>query len=128
MTPRLDDIEALARAIDRVVFPVTRDRADRPEAQSAALALVNYLNESFPRQVPTAARRERIRRRLLRALGLTAVSPVGRLEEEVNRRLRNLDPRWPQVVGGAAIVLLGVLGVAVWRQRAGERGIAALAR
>lgn len=128
MTPRLDDIEALARAIDRVVFPGARDRDQRPEAQTAALALVNYLNESFPRQVPSSGRRDRVRRRLLRAMGLATASPVGRLEEEVNRRLRNLDPRWPQVVGGAAIVLLGVVGVAVWRQRSGERGIAALAR
>jgi hypothetical protein len=127
VTPRLDDIEALARAIDRVVFPGARDRDQHPGRQTASLAMVNYLNESFPRHLPAASRRDRIRRRLLRTLGITGGSPVGRLEDEVNRRLRNLDPRWTQVVGGAAIVLLGVLGVAVWRQRA-ERGVAALAR
>jgi MYXO-CTERM domain-containing protein len=36
---------------------------------------------------------------------------------EMNRRLGNLDPRWTPVVGGAALVLLGVVGFAVWRQR-----------
>ena len=36
---------------------------------------------------------------------------------EMNRRLGNLDPRWTPVVGGAALVLLGFVGLAVWRQR-----------
>jgi hypothetical protein len=37
----------------------------------------------------------------------------------MNRRLANVDPRWRPFVGGAALVLLGVVGVAVWRQRGG---------
>jgi hypothetical protein len=67
-----------------------------------------------------SGRRDRLQRRLTRALGIpSAQTPTGwvRLEAEMNRRLGNLDPRWTPVVGGAALVLLGVVGIAVWRQR-----------
>ncbi len=119
MNPRPEDVDALARAIDRVVFAQTGGiRA--AETQSASLALISYLNDSFPRVVVAAGRRERLQRRLIRALGIPN-SPAppgwGRLEVEMNRRLGNLDPRWTPVVGGAALVLLGVVGFAVWRQR-----------
>jgi hypothetical protein len=119
MNPRPEDIEALARAIDRVVFAQPEAGAGR-EAEPAALSLVSYLNDSFPRMVLPAGRRDRLQRRLIRALGIPASpTPAGwvRLEAEMNRRLGNLDPRWTPVVGGAALVLLGVLGFAVWRQR-----------
>ncbi len=119
MNPRSDDIDALARAIDRVVFAQPAGEA-APDAQSASLALISYLNDSFPRVTLAAPRRDRLQRRLLRALGIpSSPAPTGwvRLEAEMNRRLGNLDPRWTPVVGGAALVLLGFVGLAVWRQR-----------
>ena len=119
MNPRPEDIEALARAIDRVVFTQPGDGPGR-DVEAGALSLVSYLNDSFPRVVLPAGRRDRRQRRLIRALGIPASpSPAGwvRLEAEINRRLGNLDPRWTPVVGGAALVLIGVLGFAVWRQR-----------
>jgi hypothetical protein len=150
MSPRLDDIERLIALIDRVVFaePAEREGAIGPEPQSATLALLSYLNETFPRVALPAGRRARIQRRLMRDLGIPAaplkhshgtsraahvgrgpgLAPWGRLEDEMNRRLRAIDPRWRPVMGGAAIVLLGVLGIAYWRGRSGERGIAAFAR
>jgi hypothetical protein len=119
MNPRPEDVDALARAIDRVVFAQTGG-TPAAETQSASLALISYLNDSFPRVVVSAGRRERLQRRLIRALDIPN-SPAppgwGRLEVEMNRRLGNLDPRWTPVVGGAALVLLGVVGFAVWRQR-----------
>ena len=119
MNPRPEDIEALARAIDRVVFAETGG-SRAAEAQSASLALISYLNDSFPRVSVAAGRRERLQRRMIRALRIPASpAPAGwvRLEAEMNRRLANLDPRWTPVVGGAALVILGVVGFAVWRQR-----------
>ncbi|TME21993.1 MAG: hypothetical protein E6I68_10110 [Chloroflexi bacterium] len=118
MNPRPEDIDALAKAIDRVVF--ADSGAAGPEVPSASLALVSHLNDSFPRMTIASARRGRVQRRVMRALGIPASpSPAGwvRLESEMNRRLGNLDPKWTPVVGGAALVLLGVVGFAVWRQR-----------
>jgi hypothetical protein len=133
MSPRLDDIERLIALIDRIVFaqPSERDALLGPEPQGATLALVSYLNEMFPRVALPAGRRARIQRRLMRTMGIPAepsLAPWGRFEDEMNRRLRAIDPRWRPVMGGAAIVLLGVLGIAYWRQRSAERGIAAFAR
>jgi hypothetical protein len=129
MSPRSDEIDALARAIDRVVLaqPAGDGAAD---AQSGSLALISYLNDSFPRVTLATPRRDRLQRRLIRALGIPA-SPAPsswvRLETEMNRRLGNLDPRWTPVVGGAALVLLGFVGLAVWRQRGAVKpAIAAL--
>ncbi len=119
MNPRPEDIDALARAIDRVVFAESGG-ATGPEVPPASLALVSYLNDSFPRMTVANSRQDRLRRRVMRALGIPAnPAPAGwvRLEAEMNRRLGNLDPRWTPVVGGAALVLLGVVGLAVWRQR-----------
>ena len=119
MNPRPDDIDALARAIDRVVFAQPAGEG-APEPQPASLAVISYLNDSFPRVTLAAPRRDRLQRRMIRALRIPA-SPAPtswlRLEAEMNRRLGNLDPRWTPVVGGAALVILGVLGIAVWRQR-----------
>jgi hypothetical protein len=123
MNPRPDDIDALARAIDRVVFAQPAGDGT-PDSQSASVALISYLNDSFPRATLTAARRDRLQRRLIRALRIPASpAPIGwvRLEAEMNRRLGNLDPRWTPVVGGAALVILGVVGLAVWRQRGGAK-------
>jgi hypothetical protein len=119
VNPRPEDVDALARAIDRVVFAETGG-SRAAEAQSASLALVSYLNDSFPRVAVAPGRRERLQRRMIRALRIPASpAPAGwvRLEAEMNRRLANLDPRWTPVVGGAALVILGVVGFAVWRQR-----------
>jgi hypothetical protein len=119
MNARPDDVDALARAIDRVVFAQTAGDG-APAAQSASLALISYLNDSFPRVTLATARRERLQRRLIRALRIPASQePTGwvRLEAEMNRRLGNLDPRWTPVMGGAALVLLGFVGLKVWRQR-----------
>jgi hypothetical protein len=128
MNPRPDDVEAVARAIDRVVFaqPVGA-HADDP----ASLAVISYLNDSFPRVAVAAGRRDRLQRRMMRALRIPAGPPAVRwirLEAEVNRRLGNLDPRWTPVVGGAALVLIGVLGFAVWRQRGTEKAAIAAFR
>jgi hypothetical protein len=119
MNPRPEDVDALARAIDRVVFAETGGprAADTP---SASLALISYLNDSFPRVAVVGGRRERLQRRLIRALGIPSdPAPTGwvRLEAEMNRRLGSLDPRWTPVVGGAALVILGVVGFAVWRRK-----------
>lgn len=130
MNPRLDDVEALARAIDRIVYLEPGGAPAEPEPQTAALALISYLNESFPRVPLPQHRRERVLRHLTRVLGIPAppsTAPWGRLEEEMNRRLRAVDPRWRPVVGGAAILLIGVLGVAYLRQRSAVKGIAATA-
>lgn len=119
MNPRQEDVDALARAIDRVVFAETGGTR-AAETQSASLALISYLNDSFPRVAVAGGRRERLRRRLIRALGIPSdPPPTGwvRLEAEMNRRLGNLDPRWTPVVGGAALVILGVVGFAVWRRK-----------
>ncbi len=119
MNPRQEDVDALTRAIDRVVFAQPGGAAGG-DAQPASLALISYLNDSFPRVTIASGRRDRVQRRLTRALGIPSASaPTGwvRLEAEMNRRIGNLDPRWTPVVGGAALVLIGVLGVAVWRQR-----------
>jgi len=118
MNPRPEDVEALARAIDRVVF-AQPGGARVPDPQSASLALISYLNDSFPRVAVAAGRHDRLQRRLLRALGIpnsTASTGWVRLEAEMNRRLGNVDPRWTPVVG-AGLLVLGVLGFAVWRQR-----------
>jgi hypothetical protein len=118
VNPRPEDVDALARAIDRVVF--AQPGPDVAATQSASLALISYLNDSFPRVAVAAGRRERLQRRLIRALRIpNSPAPAGwvRLEAEMNRRLGNLDPRWTPVVGGAALVIIGVVGFAVWRQR-----------
>jgi hypothetical protein len=119
MNPRPEDVDALARAIDRVVFAETGGSGS-PQSQSASLAIVSYLNDSFPRIAVVAGRRERLQRRLIRALRIPSGQPSPgwvRFEAEMNRRLGNIDPRWTPVVGGAALVVLGVVGFAVWRQR-----------
>ena len=119
MNPRPEDIDALAKAIDRVVFAESGG-ATGPDVPPPSLGLVSYLNDSFPRMTVAHSRQERLRRRMMRALRIPASpAPAGwvRLESEMNRRLGNLDPRWTPVVGGAALVLLGVVGFAVWRQR-----------
>ena len=108
MNPRPDDIDALARAIDRVVFAQAGGDG-APDPQSASLALISYLNDSFPRVTLASARRDRLQRRLIRALGIPAgPAPTGWVRLE-------------------ALVLLGVLGLAVWRQRGAVKpAIAAL--
>jgi len=129
MSPRSDEIDALARAIDRVVL--AQPAGDGAPDQSASLALISYLNDSFPRVTLTTPRRDRLQRRLIRALGIPASSaPNGwvRLEIEMNRRLGNLDPRWTPVMGGAALVLLGFVGLAVWRQRGTVKPVIAALR
>jgi hypothetical protein len=118
MTARQDDVESLARAIDRVVF---HDAGNAPgqDVSAGSLAMISYLNDSFPRVAPPSGRRDRLQRRLIRALRIPRPSPAGwgKLEAEFNRRLGNLDPRWTPVVGGAALLVLGVVGLAFWRQR-----------
>jgi|GEM_PF-2345461 len=119
MNPRPDEVEALARAIDRILFPDSRvpTASDTP---AETTDLISYLSDSFPRMAVIAAHRVRLERRVARALGLPrASSDAGhnRIEAELNRRLAGLDPRWGPVVGGTALLLLGVLGFAVWRQR-----------
>ena len=117
MTPRQEEVDALARAVDRVVF---HQAGAIPDVQASSLALISYLNDSFPQVSVAAARRERLQRRMLRALRVPSAEPawnLARLEAEMNRRLQGVDPRWRPLVGGAALVLLGAVGVAVWRQR-----------
>lgn len=126
MNPRQNDVDALAGAIDRVVFHETAANVEL-EVPSSALTLISYLNDSFPRIAVVGGRRDRVQRRLLRALRVpqgTTPGGWGRLEAEMNRRLAHLDPRWTPVVGGAALVLLGVVGVAVWRRGAVKPAIA----
>ncbi|HEY0492508.1 MAG TPA: hypothetical protein VGD57_03475 [Candidatus Dormibacteraeota bacterium] len=131
MNPRPEDVEALASAIDRIVFPDSRSRGRAVEASAEAAGIVSYLNDSFPRMSVAAARRARLERRIASALGLPRPTPevgLGRLEVELNRRLGNLDLRWGPVVGGTALLLLGVLGFAVWRQRGGIKPATAALR
>ena len=122
MTPRDDDVDSLARAIDRIVFHEASSAGGR-EASAGSLAVISYLNDSFPRMAPSTGRRDRLQRRLIRVLGIPRPAGVGwgKVEAEFNRRLANLDPRWTPVVGGAALLLLGVVGVAFWRQRGAVR-------
>jgi hypothetical protein len=128
VNPRLDDIENLSRAIDRVVFADQSIVVDESEPLPYTLALISHLNDSFPRLGLSGARRQRMQRRIMRRLGLQPLQPqwlrLEGLETEVNR-LRTAAPGWAPVVGGA-IVLIGVLGIVVWRGRAGERIAAAL--
>ena len=129
MNPRPDEVEALARAIDRIVFPERGDRRPEGEASAETIGLVSYLNDSFPRMTLAAARRDRVNRRVARALGLPRLRDAGltRFEAEMNRRLGNVDRRWAPVFGGTALVLLGVVGFAVWRQRgSGKPAVAGL--
>src|SRR5207245_11771768 len=116
MNPRPEDIDALALAIDRVVF--AESGAAGPDVPSAALALVSHLNDRFPRMTVASARRDRLQRRAMRALGMPArPAPAGwvRLEAGMNRRIGNLDSSWNPVAGGAAVVLVGGCDFAVWR-------------
>jgi hypothetical protein len=130
MNARPDEIDALARAIDRVVFHETGKGVDS-NLPPAIPALISYLNDSFPRVTLIRGRRDRVERRLMRGLRIPhseIAGPWARLEAEMNRRIAHLDPRWTPVVGGAALVLLGVLGVAVWRQRGGVKPVVASLR
>lgn len=130
MTPRPEEVEALARAIDRIVFPESRVRTDS-DTPAETTDLISYLNDSFPRMAVIPAHRVRLERRVARALGLPRPGPNAghnRIEAELNRRLAGLDPRWGPVVGGTALVLLGVLGFAVWRQRGAIKPAAATLR
>jgi hypothetical protein len=129
MSPKPEEIEALARAIDRLVFPEPRLAGAAPERQTATLALISHLNESFPHVSLPASRRGRVQRRITRQLGIPAAPPTPtwlRLDQEMNRRLHGLDPKWTPVVGGAVLVLLGVIGVAFWRQRSSIKVVPAL--
>ena len=122
MNPRPEEVEALARAIDRIVFAESSRASVASGVPAEAVGLISYLNDSFPRMSVAGARRERLKRRIARALKLPRPRPeAGRLEAELNRRLPGLDHRWGPVVGGTALVLLGVLGLAVWRQRGGVK-------
>src|SRR5437764_652456 len=112
------DVEApAAPALGRAAGSDRRARRQRPGTPVAAsLALISYLNDSFPRMAVAGGRRDRLQRRLMHALRIPraeAATGWGRLEAELNHRLSQVDPRWTPLVGGAALVLLGVLGVAV---------------
>lgn len=127
MNPRLDEVDALAQAIDRLLFPELRRGTPPAASQSAAVELASYLNDSFPRVALPPARRERVQRQLIRALRIPpGATPRGweRLEWAMNRHIP-LDSPWTPVVGGAALVVLGVLGVAYWRQRSALKAVAA---
>jgi hypothetical protein len=127
VNPRPEDLDALARAIDRVVFGEAAGALDEAPVASG---VISYLNESFPSVQLSAGRRDRLQRRLMHSLGIpTTPLPAGwlRLEEGISRRLGSLDHRWTPMVGGAALVLLGVVGFAFWRQRgAGKPAIASI--
>ena len=129
MTPRPDEVDALAQAIDRLLFPELRRSSAPTLASPAEAELISYLNDSFPRVALPTARRERVQRQLIRALRIpSGATPRSweRLEWAMNRRIP-LDSPWTPVVGGAALVVLGVLGVAYWRQRSALKGVAAAA-
>ncbi|HYM50798.1 MAG TPA: hypothetical protein VET65_09550, partial [Candidatus Limnocylindrales bacterium] len=64
MNPRLDEIDALANAIDRLIFPGSPSPGGFRGAADADLALISYLNESFPQLSLAGPRRERVRRRM----------------------------------------------------------------
>src|SRR2546428_13756053 len=101
MNPRPEDIDALAKAIDRVVFAESGG-ATGPDVPPPSLGLVSYLNDSFPRMTVAHSRQERLRRRMMRALRIPA-SPApagwGRLESGVNRPRGHPPSRWPAAVG-----------------------------
>ncbi len=117
-----DDVEALARAIDRLMA----GGADQePGAQAALppglLHLASYLNESFPRVVPDARRRVRVRQVLLG----TPLVPW-RVHISVPPELEYWAGRLPlnrRTLGTAAVLTACVLGYAYLRQRAAvQRG------
>jgi hypothetical protein len=127
MNPRQEEIDGLAAAIDRVVF---HEPEATGAARPAAMALISHLNDSFPRMTVHGSRRERLQRRMIRTLGVPSgesASSLARLEAEMNRRLAAVDPRWRPFMGGAALVLIGVVGVAMWRQRSTVKPAAAAA-
>src|SRR5438046_997261 len=107
------DVEAAApTALDRAPGPDRGERRERSRATLAAPGAGPRAAQGRPQAdpPPTLSRALRIRS--------APVSPGWlRLEAEMNRRIGNLDPRWTPVVGGAALVLLGVVGFAFWRQR-----------
>ena len=60
MTPRPDEVDALAQAIDRLLFPDLRQGTAPTVTSPAAAELISYLNDSFPRVALPTARRERV--------------------------------------------------------------------
>lgn len=129
MNPDPGMIDAFARAVDRLVF---HERpAAAPEGQEAALALASYLNDSFPIVSLPLERRARVLRRLALRMGIPGGEPGAPwdwLEIELNRRLRTVDPRWARVGGAAALVALGLLGIAYLRQRSTVKPVPAAIR
>ncbi len=129
MNLRMEDVEAFARALDRILFREPSDSGPVPAGgHNVALALASYLNDSFPRVALPQDRRERLQRRLMRRLGIPmSPSPSAwqRLETEMNRRLSGVDRRWTRLAGPAALVLLGLVGVAYWRQRSAIKAVPA---
>lgn len=126
MGPSKEDVDAFVRALDRLLFHGRDSEEPLPEGQNPALTLTGYLMESFPRMTVAEDRRERLQRRLIRRLGIPANPSPGaweRFETELNRRVSSLDPRWTRFAGPAALVLVGLLGVAYWRQRSGIRAL-----
>jgi len=125
-----EEVESVARAIDRLVFH-DRTGAQLSEPPSAVADLVSRLNDSFPLVPLPPERRERALRRLLRDLAIpSGASPSAweRLEFEMNRRFKSLDPRWVRVAGTAALVVLGLAGIAYWRQRSTVKPVPATIR
>ncbi|HSO94384.1 MAG TPA: hypothetical protein VLS53_07955, partial [Candidatus Dormibacteraeota bacterium] len=89
MKPGPDEVEALARAIDRIVFADSAALGPL-EVPGEITGLISYLSDSFPRIAAIAARRDRLERRVARALRLPRSgvdSGRRRIEAELSRRL-----------------------------------------
>ncbi len=114
-----------------MVFGEPEAKAQPPEPETGALELASYLRDSFSKVELPPERRARVQRRLMRALGIPqSPSPSAweRLEIDLNRHLGGLDPRWTRLAGTAALVLLGLAGIAYWRQRSAVKPVPAALR
>jgi len=119
-----DDIEALSRAIDRLIAGETApEAAGQAAIPQGLLHLASYLNESFPRVEPDASRRVRVRQRLLGTPGVP-----WRVHLTLPPELEQWAGRLPinrRTLGTAAVLTACVLGYAYLRQRAAVQRVAA---
>lgn len=122
MTP--EDVDALAAAVDSLIGGEPAPPLDGTVSR-ALLQLASHLNESFPRITAEAARRARVRQRVLgppvgawRPAALALPAPLEAWAGRLPLTRRNL-------LGTAAFLTVCVLGYAYLRQRSAGHKLAA---